>query len=149
MTGRGRHMDLGGQFASRFASPYKQIRYLLSSICLTAILPPPLCRHQRLVFLALAPLPSINLSPLYPRILMEPWCRLDILHARMEGLIKHGLLPMRTEALEWVVPSDEEVPAPPDGYVVSFTPLPRVWACGSPIDSSEGCRIIIRLSCST
>jgi hypothetical protein len=54
---------------------------------------------------------------------MEPWCCSDILHARMEGLIKHGLLPTRTEALEWVLPSDEEVPTPLDGYVVSFTPF--------------------------
>ena len=31
-----------------------------------------------------------------------------------------GLLRPRTEAMEWLVPQGESVPAPPDGYVVSF-----------------------------
>ena len=39
----------------------------------------------------------------------------------MEGLVRRGLLPARTEAHKWLVPGDEEAPAPPDGYVGSFT----------------------------
>jgi hypothetical protein len=74
---------------------------------------------------------------------------LDILHTHMEGFVKHGLLPIRTEALEWVVLDDKEVPALPDGYVVSFIPFPRAWARGSPTDSSGDCCIITRSSCST
>ena len=38
----------------------------------------------------------------------------------MEGLVKRGLLRGRTDAVEWLVPSRKEAPAPPDGYVVSF-----------------------------
>jgi hypothetical protein len=41
----------------------------------------------------------------------------------MEGLAKHGLLRMRTTAMEWLVPGHEEVPAPPNGYVMSFMPF--------------------------
>ena len=39
----------------------------------------------------------------------------------MEGLVKRGLLHGRTDAAEWLVPDREDAPAPPDGYVVSFT----------------------------
>ena len=39
----------------------------------------------------------------------------------MEGLVKHNLLCKRTDTAEWLVPGREEVSAPPDGYVVSFT----------------------------
>jgi hypothetical protein len=79
--------------------------------------------HQRLGFLALAPPPLVQLSPLRLHILIELWCRSDIIHAPMESLVKRGLPPARTEALEWVVPSDEEAPAPLDGYIVSFIPF--------------------------
>ncbi|XP_066356955.1 uncharacterized protein [Miscanthus floridulus] len=41
----------------------------------------------------------------------------------MEGLVKCGLLRWRTDAAEWLMPGHEEVPAPPDDYVVSFTPF--------------------------
>ena len=51
---------------------------------------------------------------------MDSWHRSDVTYARMEGLIKHGLLHGRTDAAEWLVPGREEAPAPPDGYVVSF-----------------------------
>ena len=54
---------------------------------------------------------------------MDLWYRSDVTHARMEGLIKHGLLCGRTDAVEWLVPSHEDTPAPPDGYVVSFVPF--------------------------
>jgi hypothetical protein len=67
----------------------------------------------------------------------------------MESLIKNGLLPTRTEALEWVKPSDEEVSAPLDGYIVSFTPFHERGLAVPPIDSSEGYCIITRLSYNT
>jgi hypothetical protein len=54
---------------------------------------------------------------------MELWCRSDIIHARMESLVKHGLLPMRAEVLGWDVPDEEEVPTLPNGDVISFTPF--------------------------
>jgi hypothetical protein len=41
----------------------------------------------------------------------------------MEALVKRGLLRARTKANEWIVPGDEEVPMPPDGYVISFMPF--------------------------
>ena len=51
---------------------------------------------------------------------MDLWHRSDVTYARMEGLVKHGLLHGRTDAAEWLVPSHEEALALPDGYVVSF-----------------------------
>ena len=54
---------------------------------------------------------------------MELWYRSDITHARMEGLVKHGLLYGSTEAAEWLVTSREDVPALTDGYVMSFAPF--------------------------
>jgi hypothetical protein len=40
--------------------------------------------------------------------------------ARMLGLVHHGLLPPRTDALKWILSGNERFPAPPDGYVVSL-----------------------------
>ena len=54
---------------------------------------------------------------------MEPWPRSDVLHVCMEGLVKKGLLYARTMMNEWIVPGGEDVPSPPDGYVVSFIPF--------------------------
>jgi hypothetical protein len=54
---------------------------------------------------------------------MEPWCRSNILHTHMESLIQCGLLLARTEALEWIIPGNEDAPTPPDGYVISFIPF--------------------------
>ena len=51
---------------------------------------------------------------------MEPWCRSDITLQHMEGLVRRGLLYARTAAEEWRLPGKEDVPSPPDGYVVSF-----------------------------
>jgi hypothetical protein len=51
---------------------------------------------------------------------MDSWYRSDVTHARLESLVKRGLLCVRTEAMEWLVPDREEAPTPPDGYVVSF-----------------------------
>ena len=52
---------------------------------------------------------------------MDSWHRSDVTYARMEGLIKCGLLHRRTDVAEWLVPDREEAPVPPDGYVISFT----------------------------
>ena len=54
---------------------------------------------------------------------MDSWYRSNVTHTRMEGLIKCGLLHGRTEAMEWLVPGHEEVPAPPNGYVMSIAPF--------------------------
>ena len=51
---------------------------------------------------------------------MDSWYCSDVTHAHMEGLVKRGLLHGRTDAAECLVPGREDVPAPPDGYVVSF-----------------------------
>jgi len=50
---------------------------------------------------------------------MDPWCRSNITFQRMEGLIHRGLIRARTTA-EWMLPGEEDVSSPPDGYVVSF-----------------------------
>lgn len=39
----------------------------------------------------------------------------------MADLVREGCLPALTEALEWVIPDGDDIPHPPDGYVVSFT----------------------------
>ena len=51
---------------------------------------------------------------------MEPWCRSDITIQRLEGLVRRGLLCAQTAVEEWRLPSNEDVPSPPKGYVVSF-----------------------------
>ena len=51
---------------------------------------------------------------------MDPWCRSDITFQRMEGLVRRGLLHARTLAEEWLLPGEEDLSSPPDGYVVSF-----------------------------
>ena len=51
---------------------------------------------------------------------MDPWCRSDITFQRMEGLIRRGLLHARTSAEEWLLPSEEDLPLTPNGYVVLF-----------------------------
>ena len=51
---------------------------------------------------------------------MEPWCHSDITYQCIEGLIRRGLLHARTATEEWLLPGKEDVPSPPDGYVVSF-----------------------------
>ena len=54
---------------------------------------------------------------------MDLWYHSDVTHARMEGLIKQGLLRGRTDVVEWLVPDREDALAPPNGYVVSFVPF--------------------------
>ena len=38
----------------------------------------------------------------------------------MEGLVRRDLLHAWTAAEEWLLPGEEDLPSPPDGYVVSF-----------------------------
>jgi hypothetical protein len=73
--------------------------------------------------LALTLPPLVEPPPLRLHILMETWCHSNVIHTYMESLVKHGLLPSRTKALEWIIPSDEEVSVLSDGYVVSFIPF--------------------------
>ena len=54
---------------------------------------------------------------------MDSWYCSDVTYARMEGLVKHGLLRGRTDAAEWLVPGHEDALAPLDGYVISFVPF--------------------------
>ena len=54
---------------------------------------------------------------------MDSWYRSDVTHARMEGLVKRGLVHGRTDAVEWLVSGREDALAPSYGYVVSFTPF--------------------------
>ena len=54
---------------------------------------------------------------------MEPWPRPDVLHVRMEGLVKKGLLCARTAVNEWIIPGGKDVLSPLDEYVVSFIPF--------------------------
>ena len=54
---------------------------------------------------------------------MDSWYHSDVTRARMEGLIKRGLLRGRTDVVEWLVPGREDVSAPPNGYIISFMPF--------------------------
>ena len=51
---------------------------------------------------------------------MDLWCRSNITSQRMEGLVCRGLLCAWTAAEEWLLPDEEDVPSPPDNYMVSF-----------------------------
>ena len=52
---------------------------------------------------------------------MELWGRSSITPRHLEGLVRHGLLHPLSAVQEWLLPSDEGEPVPPEGYVVSFT----------------------------
>jgi len=51
---------------------------------------------------------------------MDPWCRSDITFQHMEGLVHRGLLRTRSSGEEWLLSGEEDLPSPPDVYVVSF-----------------------------
>ena len=51
---------------------------------------------------------------------MEPWGRSSITPQRPEGLVRRGLHRPLTAAEEWRLLSNEDVPSPLDGYVMSF-----------------------------
>ena len=52
---------------------------------------------------------------------MDPRCHSDITFQCMEGLVHRGLLHVWTSIEEWLLPGKEDLPSPPNGYVVSFT----------------------------
>ena len=62
---------------------------------------------------------------------MELWCRSNITLQRMEGLVRHGLLYARTVIEEWLLPSEEDVPSTPNGYVISFMRFHK-WGLATP-----------------
>ena len=47
---------------------------------------------------------------------MDSWCRSDIIFQRMEGLVHRGLLHAWTMVEEWLLPSEEDMPSPPDHF---------------------------------
>ena len=49
----------------------------------------------------------------------------NVLHVRMEGLVKKGLLHARTAAMEWIVLGGEDVPGSLDGYVRGLVTPPH------------------------
>ena len=51
---------------------------------------------------------------------MADWTPSRCTVGSLEALVARGLLMPRTDAMEWLVPGNEALPAPPDGYVVSF-----------------------------
>jgi hypothetical protein len=51
---------------------------------------------------------------------MLSWARSTVSREQLLGLIEAGQLPPLTEAVEWIVPTDESMPRPPRGCVVSF-----------------------------
>ena len=51
---------------------------------------------------------------------MDTWCCSDITFQRMEGLVHRGPLRVWTSTEEWLLPGEEDLPSPPNGYVVSF-----------------------------
>jgi hypothetical protein len=53
-------------------------------------------------------------------VMMSNWTRSNISREQLLRLVEVGQLPPLAEAVEWVVPTDESVPRPPSGYVVSF-----------------------------
>ena len=51
---------------------------------------------------------------------MELWGRSGITSQCLEGLVHRSLLHPQSVVTEWLLPGEEEAPAPPEGYVVSF-----------------------------
>jgi hypothetical protein len=80
---------------------------------------------------------------------MESRHRFDILCARMEALVKRELHQARMKVHEWIMPDEEEVPMPPDGYIVSSTPFHEHGLAVPPFDSFRGCYTTTALSYST
>ena len=117
--------------------PYKWSRFSPASVCAAAPLPlqsfclllwssglrSPIFALPPVKYSLSIPTPPPDLLHHHPRPSMDPWLRSDVLHVCLEGLVKKGLLCSRTVAMEWIVPSGEDEPSPPDGYVVSFVPF--------------------------
>ena len=91
----------------------------LSLSCFTRLFP----LHEELLAFFLSPsavLMPEKLSVLPPR---DPWHISFITDEDLEALVDAGLLhpPSQGPQPEWYAPGDEQEPAPPAGYVVSFT----------------------------
>jgi hypothetical protein len=54
---------------------------------------------------------------------MDLWFCSSVTHTCLEGLVKRNLLRATTEVMEWLMPTSEDAPTPPNGYVMSFTPF--------------------------
>ena len=80
---------------------------------------------------------------------MELWYCSNVTHARMEGLVKRGPLRKRTDTMEWLVPSHEEVPMPTNGYIITFAPFHERGLVIPSHPFFRGCYTTTRLSCST
>lgn len=54
---------------------------------------------------------------------IDPWPRFSVTEEKLEALVEAGLLCLLSGRgpAEWKVPGDEDEPAPPPEYVVSFT----------------------------
>jgi hypothetical protein len=51
---------------------------------------------------------------------MSNWTRSNVSREQLIRLVEADQLPPLTEAVEWIVPTDESVLRPANGYVVSF-----------------------------
>ena len=51
---------------------------------------------------------------------MDLWYHSDITFQRMEGLVRRSLVHARTSAEEWLLPGEDDLPSPSDGYMVLF-----------------------------
>jgi hypothetical protein len=51
---------------------------------------------------------------------MSNWTRSNVSCEQLLRLVEASQLPLLTEAIEWIVPTGESMPRPPNGYVVSF-----------------------------
>jgi hypothetical protein len=51
---------------------------------------------------------------------MSNWTRSNVSREQLLRLVEVSQLPPLTEAIEWIIPADESVPHPPNGYVVLF-----------------------------
>ena len=73
---------------------------------------------------------KVNEMKLHMLMLMNAWmmhvlikCKFQMQCLTLGCYIKHDLVRGRIDMVEWLMPGCEEVPAPPNGYVVSFTPF--------------------------
>ena len=51
---------------------------------------------------------------------MADWSRSNSTKGNLDALVARGLLMPLTAEHEWLVPGEERIPSPPDGYIVSF-----------------------------
>jgi len=126
--------------------PYTQSHPLpFQSFCLSLLSPNlcfPISTPPPVKFLLSSLMLPPDLLHCHPHSSMEPWTHSDVLCVRMEGLVKKGLLCPRTMVNEWIVPGGEDVPPPPDGYVVPSSPSTSGGSRLLPTNSSEGSTLL-------